>query len=178
MRPLRMLLCLLLALSLMALWTPAGLRAGTSEAAPGQVWLVADSGHKGKGNKGQQGPGKNKADKGKNAGKMQEAGPPPKGKAQGAGDFNYVPKIGPRDARDLARRYHLTGYKPLPPGIRKNLMRGQPLPPGIAKKMVPRPMLEGLPAYPGHEWQVVGNDLVLLAVGTSMVVDVLSDIFQ
>ena len=38
------------------------------------------------------------------------------------------------DVRPIAVANHYIGYKSLPPGIRKNLMRGKPLPPGIAKK--------------------------------------------
>ena len=41
------------------------------------------------------------------------------------------------DARRIAVDNNFTGYKPLPPGIRKNLARGKPLPPGIAKTPMP-----------------------------------------
>jgi hypothetical protein len=81
-------------------------------------------------------------------------------------------------ARGIALDVGATGYRPLPPGIRKNLARGKPLPPGIAKKYAPAPMVSRLPVYPGHEWRVVGTDLVLLAVATAIVVDVLSDVFR
>ena len=37
------------------------------------------------------------------------------------------------DARKLASQHGLTGSKPLPPGIRKNMARGKPMPPGIQK---------------------------------------------
>lgn len=70
------------------------------------------------------------------------------------------------------------GYKPLPPGIRKNLARGKPLPPGIAKRSLPVPYLERLPKHPGYEWQSVGTDLVLVAIGTAIVADVLHDVFR
>lgn len=84
----------------------------------------------------------------------------------------------------LAHRYALdaglrTGtYKPLPPGIRKNLARGKPLPPGIAKKAPPSAMLGRLPRHPGYEWQMAGTDLVLVQVGTAIVADVLKDVFR
>ncbi len=81
-------------------------------------------------------------------------------------------------ARELALGSGLTGYAALPPGIAKNLGRGKPLPPGIAKKTVPGAMLSRLPVHPGYEWQVVGSDLVLLAVGTAMVADVLAGVFR
>lgn len=81
-------------------------------------------------------------------------------------------------ARSYASEYGLSGYGSLPPGIRKNLARGKPLPPGIAKKMVPGPMLARLPAYPGYEWRVAGSDLILVAVATAIVADVLFDVFD
>ena len=81
-------------------------------------------------------------------------------------------------ARELALGSGLTGYAALPPGIAKNLGRGKPLPPGIAKKTVPGAMLSRLPVHPGYEWQVVGSDLVLLAIGTAMVADVLTGVFR
>lgn len=74
--------------------------------------------------------------------------------------------------------YRPGSYKPLPPGIRKNLARGKPLPPGIAKKMAPSNMISQLPRHPGYEWQVCGTDLVLIAIGTAIVADVLSDVFK
>src|SRR5690606_15701453 len=48
-------------------------------------------------------------------------------------------------ARELVRDYGLGGYSPLPPGIRKNLARGQPLPPGIAKKISSHRLVGRLP---------------------------------
>ncbi|WP_312433212.1 anti-virulence regulator CigR family protein [Achromobacter sp.] len=81
-------------------------------------------------------------------------------------------------ARTYAHEYGLSGYSQLPPGIRKNLARGKPLPPGIAKKMVPGPMLARLPAYSGYEWRIAGSDLVLVAIATAVVADVLLDVFD
>ena len=81
-------------------------------------------------------------------------------------------------ARTYAHEYGLSGYSQLPPGIRKNLARGKPLPPGIAKKMVPGPMLARLPAYPGYEWRIAGSDIVLVAIATAVVADVLLDVFD
>jgi Ni/Co efflux regulator RcnB len=82
------------------------------------------------------------------------------------------------EVRQIAVAQHYTGYRALPPGIRKNLARGKPLPPGIAKKVVKEPMLERLPTYHGYEWQRCGTDLVLIEVATQIVADVLANIFQ
>ena len=81
-------------------------------------------------------------------------------------------------ARRLAVEAHLTGYRALPPGIAKNLARGKPLPPGIARKTVPSSLLGRLPHHAGYEWQVAGTDLILVAVATDIVAEVLSGVFQ
>ena len=82
------------------------------------------------------------------------------------------------EARHLAVSNNFTGYGALPPGIRKNLGRGKPLPPGIAKKAVPAPLLAKLPHHPGYEWQVCGSDLVLVAVATAIIAEVLTGVFD
>jgi hypothetical protein len=86
--------------------------------------------------------------------------------------------VGFSDARGLAITYDYIGYQPLPPGIRKQLVRGKPLPPGIAKKVVPGPMLARLPSYPGYEWRIYGSDLVVVVVATALIADVIFDVFQ
>lgn len=81
-------------------------------------------------------------------------------------------------ARNLAINAGLQGYKPLPPGIVKNLARGKPLPPGIAKKFVPGSMLSQLPRHPGYEWRVAGEDLILVGIQTAIVADILQGVFR
>ena len=89
-----------------------------------------------------------------------------------------VVQISAADARRIAIGQQTVGYAALPPGIRKNLARGKPLPPGIAKKRVPQPVLAQLPQYPGYEWQVAGSDLVLVALATAVVTEVLIGVFD
>lgn len=106
-----------------------------------------------------------------------------KGKGRGAneemhGGSQVSVAISVEQARRIARDVGASGYQPLPPGIRKNLARGKPLPPGIAKKMAPAGMVAHLPVYAGHEWRVLGSDLVLVAIATSVVVEVLVDVFR
>ena len=67
-------------------------------------------------------------------------------------------------ARQYAVRYGLTGYKSLPPGI--------------ARKSVPPSMLNQLPYYPGYEWQVIGDNLVLIALSTAIVTAVINGVFD
>ena len=81
-------------------------------------------------------------------------------------------------AKGIARDLGLVNYGALPPGIQKNLARGKPLPPGIAKKMVPGGMLSRLPVHPGYEWRIAGRDLILVGAATSVIADVLKDVFD
>lgn len=82
------------------------------------------------------------------------------------------------DARRLATQHGLTGGKPLPPGIRKNLARGKPLPPGIQKTRMPDAFVSQLPQHPGHEWRQAGADLVLVASGSLVISDILEGVFD
>jgi hypothetical protein len=68
------------------------------------------------------------------------------------------------DARRLATSYELTGAKPLPPGI--------------AKTRLPDPFIAELPYHQGYEWQRIGRDLVLVAVGTLIVAEILEHVFD
>ena len=82
------------------------------------------------------------------------------------------------DARQLASKYVLTGGKPLPPGIRKNLTRGKPMPPGIQKTRMPDSFVNQLPHYEGFEWRQAGTDLVLVVTGSLVISDVLKGVFD
>jgi hypothetical protein len=78
-------------------------------------------------------------------------------------------------------RRHGTGEfgpsKGLPPGIAKNLARGKPLPPGIAKRQLPGGLVRTLPDRPGYEWFVVDGDILLVAAATTLIMDVLRDVY-
>jgi hypothetical protein len=82
------------------------------------------------------------------------------------------------DARQLAQRYEMTGQKPLPPGIRKNLARGKPLPPGIEKTRMPDAFIQALPQHEGYEWRRAGGDLVLVATGSLVISDIVEGVFD
>ena len=86
--------------------------------------------------------------------------------------------ISAADARRLAITYGLAGRRALPRGIRRNLARGRPLPPGIARQIVPLRMLGDLPVIPDHQWHIAGRDLLLIAMGTLVVVEILEDVFE
>lgn len=81
-------------------------------------------------------------------------------------------------ARSLAIENGLTGYKGLPPGIAKQVSRGKPLPPGIAKKRLPSGFVSRLPVYVGYEWKISGRDLILVAIGTAIVAEIIEGVFE
>lgn len=82
-------------------------------------------------------------------------------------------------ARDIARDVGIRpgSYQALPPGMQNRLAKGKPLPPGIAKKQVDPRMLSRLPVHAGHEWLVIGVDLVLVNIQTKIPVDILPGVF-
>ena len=82
------------------------------------------------------------------------------------------------DARRLASSHGITGGKPLPPGIRKNLARGKPMPPGIQKTRMPGSFIDELPHHKGYEWQQAGTDLVLVVTGSLVISDILEGVFD
>ncbi|EOW6511101.1 anti-virulence regulator CigR family protein [Cronobacter malonaticus] len=132
----------------------------------------------GHGNSGNHGNGNGHGNSGKHAAHNEND----KGKAPGRKNYgkpdHVEADISYSRARSLAVNYGLTGYESLPPGIAKNLARGKPLPPGIAKKSVPASMLNELPYYPGYEWKMVGDDLVLIALSTALVTAVINNVFD
>jgi len=100
------------------------------------------------------------------------------GSARQSLQANRPINISKEQARALAVASGLTGQKSLPPGIARNLAKGKALPPGIAKQMLPQSMLGGLPSIEDHEWMQMGKDLVLVAIGTMIVVEILDGVFQ
>lgn len=66
-----------------------------------------------------------------------------------------------------------------PPGQAKKWQRGQPLAKDIRYYEVPRELRVRLPAPPpNHRYVQVAGDILLIAVGTSMVVDAIEDILR
>ncbi|WPC06428.1 anti-virulence regulator CigR family protein [Pseudomonas benzenivorans] len=74
-------------------------------------------------------------------------------------------------------RHLLAPAGALPPGIAKNLARGKPLPPGIAKNFDAR-LAGQLPRYEGYEWKQIGRDVVLVAIATGIVYEVLRNVLD
>ncbi|WP_435628492.1 RcnB family protein [Candidatus Ferrigenium straubiae] len=65
----------------------------------------------------------------------------------------------------------------LPPGQAKKWAMGQPLPADLRRYDLPHDLLTRLPTPPsGHRYVRVASDILLVAIGTSMVVDAIEDI--
>ncbi|MDH0096325.1 RcnB family protein [Ectopseudomonas hydrolytica] len=112
------------------------------------------------------------------------ASPPPgKGKPGGGHDGVQIDLRGPtvdvgRVRIILGENRQLIGpTSSLPPGIAKNLARGKPLPPGIAKNFDSR-LSARLPYYEGYEWKQIGRDVVLVAIATGIVYEILRNVLD
>lgn len=88
-------------------------------------------------------------------------GPPPR-------DFGPVRQT----IRDN-HNYFVRGAPP-PPGI--HLERGRPLPRGYYGERLDNRALNRLPYYQGYEWRRAGGDIVLIAVGTGIVYEILEGV--
>lgn len=65
----------------------------------------------------------------------------------------------------------------LPPGQAKNWRRGQPLPAEVVYYTVPQAVQVRLGTPPsGHRFVRVASDILLIAIGTSMVIDAIEDL--
>lgn len=118
--------------------------------------------------------------KGQGNGKMDHGNHGSHGNKNGSGgDWSNGPSINRGSVLGIvgsSRDYWNPGPA-LPPGIQKNLARGKPLPPGIAKKLDGR-LIGRLPHYDGYEWQQVGTDLILIALASGLIYEVLDGAFD
>ncbi|MCF8167012.1 MAG: hypothetical protein K9K38_04215 [Rhodoferax sp.] len=66
-----------------------------------------------------------------------------------------------------------------PPGQAKKWSKGQPLPRDLTRYPVPKEVLVKIGVPPaGYRYVRVANDLLLIAIGTSMVVDAIEDLIR
>ncbi|MDP1625733.1 hypothetical protein [Parvibaculum sp.] len=63
---------------------------------------------------------------------------------------------------------------PLPRGTK--LIVGQKRPLRVEYRDVPPPLLKRLPAYDGYSYYLAGNDLILVAIATGVIVDILTSV--
>jgi len=64
---------------------------------------------------------------------------------------------------------------PLPPGL--VIAKGKPLPHGYGKPLPPG-IAKQLPRYEGYEWRRLGTDMVLIAITTGIVYEVLHNVLD
>lgn len=110
-------------------------------------------------------------------------GEPGGGRPEGAGapahERHAAPLVDLRQVRDilLGHRQWLEPAAELPPGIRKNLASGKPVPLGIAKRLDGR-LLDRLPHYDGYEWRQAGRDVILVALATGVITEILQNVLD
>jgi len=121
-----------------------------------------------------------------------------RGRGQGGGSASNAPGasasvggFGRDEARIIADWFHdsknLSGLPPglanreqLPPGLQRQLQRNGKLPPGLEKKIQPLPpvLVARLPPLPDDRTRVIiGGNIILMEKRTSIIVDILIDIF-
>lgn len=64
----------------------------------------------------------------------------------------------------------------VPPGIARQIQRGQRLPDDVQMLPLPGDLLGRLPSYRGARPVVVGTDVVLVQEGTRLILDILKDV--
>lgn len=100
-------------------------------------------------------------------------------RGRGGDDFKrFDPGIDHSRARSLALADKMHGYQPLPDSVRKSIRLGRPLPPLAKPLPVPEHMRKNLPPHPGYEWRITGRDLVLVAVGSLIVYEIFTNVFD
>ena len=67
----------------------------------------------------------------------------------------------------------------LPPGLQMQLERNGRLPPGLEKRQFPAHLRAQLPSpLQGTERLIVGNDAVLVEIGTNIILDIIRDVVR
>lgn len=79
-----------------------------------------------------------------------------------------------RNVRNYYREHEMHRYKPLPPGARFRI--GHRRPPDVVYRDVPPVLLKRLPRYPGYRYYMAGNDIILVAIATGIIVDILVNV--
>lgn len=79
-----------------------------------------------------------------------------------------------REVRNYYRQHKMHQYKPLPPRARFRI--GYRRPPNVVYYDVPPVLLARLPHYPGYRYYMAGNDIILVAIATGIIVDILVNV--
>ena len=67
----------------------------------------------------------------------------------------------------------LANRQQLPPGLQKHIQRTGRLPPGLENRGLPNDLLGLLPQRRGQNYQVVGNDIMLIEAATGLILDIM-----
>lgn len=115
-----------------------------------------------RGNGNNNGNNKGNASHADNRGNSQRGGRPP-------ADFGEV-------RRTISEHREVIGRgQPLPPGV--HIVKGHPLPRGYGRRLDQR-SLQYLPQYDGYEWRRLGPDVVLIAIGSGIVYEILDGVLN
>ena len=79
-----------------------------------------------------------------------------------------------REVRNYYRHHEMHQYKPLPPGVRFRI--GHRRPANVRYYDVPPVLLARLPRYPGYRYYMAGDDIILVAIATGIIVDILVNV--
>jgi Ni/Co efflux regulator RcnB len=119
-------------------------------------------GDRGNGNGNNNGNNKGNESHADNRGNSQRGGRPP-------ADFGDV-------RRTISEHREVIGRgQPLPPGV--HIVKGHPLPRGYGRRLDQR-SLQYLPQYDGYEWRRLGPDVVLIAIGSGIVYEILDGVLN
>lgn len=113
-------------------------------------------------------------DHGQQGGKAPQANRGPQGK-QGQQGGRPPQDFGPVRQTIAQHRESFGRGNPLPPNI--HVERGRPLPRGYGRPL-DAGALQHLPHYDGYQWRRLGSDVVLVAVGTGLVYEILSGVLN
>jgi Ni/Co efflux regulator RcnB len=120
---------------------------------------------------GPQGQQQQHQDHGQQGGKAPQANRGPSGQQGGRPPQDF----GPVRNTIAQHRESFGRGNPLPPNI--HVERGRPLPRGYGRPL-DAGALQHLPHYDGYQWRRLGSDVVLVAVGTGLVYEILSGVLN
>lgn len=121
---------------------------------------------------GPQGQQQHQQDRGQQSGRApQQANRGPQGQQGGRPPQDF----GPVRQTIAQHRDSFGRGNPLPPNI--HVERGRPLPRGYGRPL-DAGALQHLPHYDGYQWRRLGSDVVLVAVGTGLVYEILSGVLN
>jgi len=120
---------------------------------------------------GPQGQQQHQQDHGQQGGKAPQANRGPSGQQGGRPPQDF----GPVRNTIAQHRESFGRGNPLPPNI--HVERGRPLPRGYGRPL-DAGALQHLPHYDGYQWRRLGSDVVLVAVGTGLVYEILSGVLN